>query len=287
MLSGAASKTGSMIAEGVRWDNFFRKGRGVKRLASVNAGGAGALARAGQGRWERAMKMAQLEHSTQLDSRSIADALTMSGMEGTFGQSSWVCGAVVLMAYAIGCFTTGYYLVRLGTGQDIRTLGTGSCGARNVSRFLGSRGFALTLSGDLLKGGLAVWLAQRLTHSDTVSLLALVAVTIGHVWPAQLGFRGGKGIAVSLAGMLILDPLLTALYLLLFGVVFVLTRRTVASSLIAYALLPAASTLAEQGMAHVLGVALLATFILTAHSQNIAHGFRLHNLRGGPAPSDL
>src|SRR5580693_6010407 len=119
----------------------------------------------------------------------------MSGIQELFGQPGWlVNGAVVLAAYVIGCFSTGYWLVRWKTGQDLRTLGTGSCGARNAGRALGSNGFALTLSGDLAKGGLAVWIAQTVTGNDFVALLSMMAVTAGHVWPAPLGFRGGKGI---------------------------------------------------------------------------------------------
>ncbi len=156
----------------------------------------------------------------------------MTGADAWFGLPVGITGGVVLAgAYFLGCFSTGYYLVRARTGRDIRTIGTGSCGARNVSRELGSNGFAFTLAGDLAKGGVAVWLAQRLTGNDHVALLAVIAVTAGHVWPAQLGFRGGKGIATSLAGLLIYDCWLTLVYLLLFGAGFSLTRRSVASSL--------------------------------------------------------
>jgi glycerol-3-phosphate acyltransferase PlsY len=195
-------------------------------------------------------------------------------MEEFFGQGWPANWAIVLAAYGIGCFSTGYYLVKLRTGRDIRKEGTGSCGARNVSRVLGSNGFALTLAGDLAKGGLAVWLAQKVSGSDRVVLFALMAVVAGHVWPAQLGFRGGKGIATSLAGLLLYDPYLTLVYLLLFGIGFSLTRRSVASSLGAYALLPLVSYLSKQGLSHVCGIAVLASFILVAHHQNIVAGAR-------------
>src|SRR5205809_904104 len=44
---------------------------------------------------------------------------------------------VMLLGYALGCFTSGYYLVRWRTGDDIRWLGSGSVGATNVGRILG------------------------------------------------------------------------------------------------------------------------------------------------------
>jgi glycerol-3-phosphate acyltransferase PlsY len=185
----------------------------------------------------------------------------------------------------MGCFSSGYYLVRARTGQDLRTLGTGSCGARNAGRAVGSSGFALTLAGDLPNGGVAVWLAQALTGSDRIALLAVMAVTAGHVWPAQLGFRGGKGIATSLAALLIYDCWLTLVYLLLFGAGFALTRRTVASSLGAYALLPLASYLSKQDVSHVCGIAVLASFIFVAHYQNIVAGARYLTTRRSLAQS--
>ena len=59
---------------------------------------------------------------------------------------------IALAAYLLGCFTPGYYLVRLRLGQDLRDLGSGSVGARNVGRLLGWRGFLLTVLGDFGKG---------------------------------------------------------------------------------------------------------------------------------------
>ena len=72
----------------------------------------------------------------------------------------------MLAAYGLGCLTTGYYLVRLRTGQDIRGLGSGSVGARNVGRILGKSGFFITLAGDSGKGALAVWAMRYFSGND-------------------------------------------------------------------------------------------------------------------------
>lgn len=67
--------------------------------------------------------------------------------------------AVVLAAYAIGCFVAGWYLVRLRTGADLRAIGTGSTGGRNVRRALGTRWAIVASSFDVAKGIAAAALA--------------------------------------------------------------------------------------------------------------------------------
>jgi hypothetical protein len=108
----------------------------------------------------------------------------------------------VVAAYLLGCFATGYYLVRARTGRDIREIESGSTGARNVGRVLGKPGFVLTVFGDFGKGALAVWFAAEFTnHNGLAMSLAVLAVVAGQIWPAQLRFRGGKGVATSFAAL--------------------------------------------------------------------------------------
>jgi acyl phosphate:glycerol-3-phosphate acyltransferase len=193
---------------------------------------------------------------------------------------------VVVGSYCIGCVATGYYLVRARTGQDIRQVDSGSTGARNVSRVLGSQGFAFTLAGDLAKGGVAVWLATAMTGNNRVALMALMAVVVGHVWPIQLRFHGGKGIATSLAGLLIYNPVFTLFYCILFGVIFALTRRSVASSLLAYVLLPLGCYFWTKDPSQALDISVLAVVVLIAHHRNVAEGIhdllKRRNLQTGP-----
>jgi glycerol-3-phosphate acyltransferase PlsY len=202
------------------------------------------------------------------------------------GVSPLTYWGVIFAAYAVGCFNTGYYMVRIRTGEDVRLTGSGSTGARNVKRILGSNGFYLTVVGDVVKGGLAVWMALAVTNNDRVAMLAMIAVVLGHVWPAQLGFRGGKGVATSLAGLLIYDAPVIAVYLILYGLIFVLFRRSVAACLISFASLPVGSFWLGEDAAHIMGISVLAGIVIFAHHENMTQGIHELRLRRNVTPPE-
>jgi len=105
-----------------------------------------------------------------------------------------------------------------------------------------------------------------------VALLALMGVVVGHVWPVQLRFHGGKGIATSLAGLLFYNPWFTLIYCVLFALTFALTRRAVASSLLAYVLLPLGCYFSTNDPAQARDISILAVVVLIAHHRNVAEG---------------
>ncbi len=216
----------------------------------------------------------------------MAEQLQMSLMETFFGAgvSPLVVLGVAGGSYALGCFSTGYYVVRQRTGQDIRELGSGSTGARNAGRVLGRRGFMWTLAGDLAKGVLAVWAALAWTGNERLVLLAWLAVVAGHIWPAQLGLRGGKGVSTSLAGLLIYDWRLALIYGVVFAGGLAGTRRPVAASLGAFALLPAAGWWLGRDEAQIWGISVLAGLIILAHHRNVVDGIAELWTRRGVGP---
>lgn len=210
-------------------------------------------------------------------------------MDSFFGEevSPLVALGVVAGGYVLGCFSTGYYLVRQRTGQDIRELGSGSTGARNAGRVLGRDGFWLTMAGDMAKGGLAVWLAWNFTGNDRMALLAWLAVVAGHVWPAQLGWRGGKGVSTSLMGLLVYDWRLALIFCLVFVAAMTLARRPVAASLAGFALLPAASWWLGGDLAQIWGISVVAGMVILAHHRNVVEGIAgLWSRRGAGPQSD-
>jgi len=179
----------------------------------------------------------------------------------------------VLGAYALGCFSTGYYLVRARTGQDVRSVESGSTGARNVARTLGKGGFLITFLGDFGKGALAVWAVRHFSGSNLLAASAMIFVLACHVWPVTLQFRGGKGAATSLGALLVYDPQLAFAFLVccLPGVLFL--RRITLPGMVAYVCLPAASYWLHHDSAEATMLAGMAAVVVFAHRQNLAKEF--------------
>jgi len=144
--------------------------------------------------------------------------------------------AAVLASYLLGGFCAAYYLVRVARSADIRTLGSGNAGARNAGRILGAPGFLLALLLDAAKGALAVLATARLVPGIWPATLALIAVVAGHIWPAQLAFRGGKGLATLLGGLAAWIP-----------VAALDTGSVLLPSLVVASLLPAMTLWAHRG----------------------------------------
>src|SRR6266850_3030166 len=168
---------------------------------------------------------------------------------------------IALTAYILGGFATGYYLVRMRTGQDRRELGSGSVGAKNVGRLLGWRGFLTVVLGDVCKGMFAVWVARHFTKDDRIVALAMVAVVVGHVWPAQLWFRGGKGVATSLGALLLFSYFSALIFTGLFLALFAVVRNFVLAGLLGFALTPLALLLLDFPLTSVFGLSALALLI--------------------------
>jgi len=178
-----------------------------------------------------------------------------------------------LGAYVLGCFATGYYLVRALRGCDIRDIDSGSVGARNVSQVLGKSGFVITTLGDFSKGVLAVWAALQLTGDRRLAALVMLFVTVGHIWPVQLRFRGGKGVATSLGALVLYDWRLAASYAVIFLGGFVVTRKTILPGLFGYVCLPVAAFWLEHDGISTAVITLLAAMVLFAHWRNIVEEF--------------
>ncbi len=176
---------------------------------------------------------------------------------------------VILAAYLLGCFCTGYYLTRLCTEKDIRDHNSRTTGARNVGRILGKKGFIFTFSGDFLKGSAVMLLALALKAPEWAVIAALVAVVAGHIYPLQLGFRGGKGVAPMLGAFLIFDYRFLIVLLAIFGLLFILSRRYIISGLVAIIALPFIALVTGHETVNVVGIVILTILILLAHRVHI------------------
>lgn len=176
---------------------------------------------------------------------------------------------IIVMGYLLGGISTGYYLVRLLRRQDVRNYGSGATGATNVGRMLGSKGFLLTFLGDVFKGCLIPTLAIYLELSDITVILGLIAVVAGHVWPLQLGFRGGKGVATAFGGIVVIDPQLALVLFAIAMGLLAITRKFALSGLLVILGSSIISFLMSRSTNRVIGILIVTMILLIAHRGNI------------------
>jgi glycerol-3-phosphate acyltransferase PlsY len=144
----------------------------------------------------------------------------------------------VLGGYLLGSIPSGYWLVSLFRGEDVRTRGSGNTGASNVFRSYGRRlGSAVALL-DVLKG-LSAALLGMWAGGALIGVLAGGAAMLGHARPVFLGFRkGGKMVATAGGAALALAPFAALTCLAVWLLVFFLTRYASVASILASLALP-------------------------------------------------
>jgi glycerol-3-phosphate acyltransferase PlsY len=179
--------------------------------------------------------------------------------------------AMVGVAYLLGSVSFAVLLVRLATGQDIRTEGSGNAGATNVLRAHG-KGLGIAVAAlDVAKGALAVVLTRLVTSDPRAAAAAAFAAVLGHVFPLFYGFRGGKGVATTVGAFLALAPLPTLVCVGVFVAVVAITRYVSLGSVIGMVLLPpVCGLLFHAPRPIVIAAAAAAVLIVVKHRENLA-----------------
>jgi glycerol-3-phosphate acyltransferase PlsY len=142
--------------------------------------------------------------------------------------------AVVIGSYLIGSIPSGLVMSKL-RGIDIRDYGSGNIGSTNVLRTMGAAAAAVVLIADVLKGVIAVVLARYIIGSPMSEMAAGLAAVAGHDWSLFLKFRGGRGVATSLGGLLPMvmpAPLTGVAGIVIFSSLIALTRYVSLGSIV-------------------------------------------------------
>ena len=145
--------------------------------------------------------------------------------------------ASLLIGYLFGIFQTAYFVGK-ANGIDIREHGSGNAGTTNALRVLGKKAGAIVFTGDFLKCFIVIHLVKILFKgmaADILPLLGLYAATgciLGHNFPVQLGFRGGKGIACTAGLLAAFDVRIGLIALLTFLAIVIATRYVSLGSMV-------------------------------------------------------
>src|SRR5574344_676386 len=158
-------------------------------------------------------------------------------------------GLVSAISYLIGSIPTGYILVKLFTGQDIRTIGSGSTGATNVKRVMGKKWCFVVMVLDAIKGALPVILA----NSKSVFL----------------NFSGGKSVASGVGTLIALDWQAGIIIAIVWGVVTWLSKYVSLGSIVALGLSPIIMWCLNAPISYIIYALIAAIYVIYLHRENI------------------
>lgn len=179
----------------------------------------------------------------------------------------------IVGAYLIGSIPTGYIIVKLFTGQDIRTIGSGSTGATNVKRVMGKNWFFTVMLLDAFKGALPVILAKIFAtvfvSIGLIPVLCAIAVILGHSKSIFLNFSGGKSVASGVGTILALNWHVGLIIAVIWAIVTYISKYVSLGSIVALSLSPIFMYLYEEPISYILYCVLGAIYIVYLHRTNV------------------
>jgi len=177
--------------------------------------------------------------------------------------------AAVAFGYLVGSVPFAHLLARR-RGIDLRKVGSGNVGAANVLRTSGAREAILVMCLDAAKGAAAVLVVAALTTGPATPMAAGLASVIGHIYPAWLGFRGGKGVATAAGMFAVLAPLALAIASAVFVLAVWATRYISVGSIAGAIALAVSAAASEVPGAVAVGAGIAALIIVHRHRGNLA-----------------
>lgn len=162
----------------------------------------------------------------------------------------------IVAGYAFGLIQTGFIYSKI-KNKDIRNYGSGNSGTTNVLRTFGATGGAVTFIGDFFKAVIPAFIVGFIFREQGIEAVKMyqmyttLGVVLGHDFPFFMGFKGGKGIASSAGGLIVVDPVGTVATLVCFALIVVTTR---------YVSLGSVSAAVIMTIAHILSGEFLGTY---------------------------
>ena len=181
----------------------------------------------------------------------------------------------LVAGYLLGALPFGYFVAR-SHGVNIFEVGSKNPGATNVRRVLGAKAGNTVFVLDALKGAVAaLWpISAPLLHLDphavgSMQIMGLVGALIGHSFSCFTGFKGGKGVATAVGGLVVIMPISALSCAAVWVVVFYASRYVSLASVVGAASLPIVTAFVYGRYRLVLAVG-LALFVIVRHRGNIA-----------------
>ena len=184
----------------------------------------------------------------------------------------------LLLGYLIGSVNFAV-LVAKKHGVDILKEGSGNPGATNIKRVLGKGPGNLVFALDALKGFVGAglpYLFLRIEETGsaadihfTICVAGFVGTLLGHCFSCFLKFKGGKGVASTIGGLLVLLPIPILIGAAVWGLVFTLSRYVSLASIALGVSLPLSCFFLKHAQSEFWFAAAIAAFNVWTHRSNI------------------
>tara|TARA_B100001939_G_scaffold341537_1_gene351283 strand:+ start:481 stop:1059 length:579 start_codon:yes stop_codon:yes gene_type:complete len=173
---------------------------------------------------------------------------------------------IFLYSYLLGSVPFGLIYSKIAGLGDIRNIGSGNIGATNVLRTGNKQVAAYTLLSDIAKGSIAVLITNKF-FSEYI-LFSFLIVYLGHVFPIWLRFKGGKGVATFIGGIIIIDYVLCLVFLITWALVAKIFKISSLSAIVGFIVtLLTAFVLYDQNLS--LLMFFFTVFSIYTHRENI------------------
>lgn len=176
--------------------------------------------------------------------------------------------AIILLSFLIGSIPSAYIFTRMINKQDIRTVGTGNVGTMNTLRYVGFKPGLYTFIADLLKG-MSIVLIAKISPSDSLPIFALLAGILGHNHSPFIGFKGGKGFATLMGGLILISPITLGSLLLIATVLLKFTDNPRNAQGYAILMFPFVFLIHGFGIAYIIAGTFIALIIFNKHIPHI------------------
>ena len=137
---------------------------------------------------------------------------------------------VGITSYLMGSIPFGFILTKIFLKKDIREIGSGNIGATNALRTGNKLVGYSTLILDIVKAIIPV-IYVKMNYPELIYIASLCAF-LGHVFPIWLKFKGGKGVATYVGILFSINILLGLIFVISWGVIFLISRYSSLSSII-------------------------------------------------------
>jgi len=178
---------------------------------------------------------------------------------------------ILIVSYLLGSVSSSIIVGKIKSGKDIRTMGSGNSGATNTLRTFGKAAALLVVLGDGLKTVFSVLFAKLILPDDMLAVyIAGIGCVLGHNFPVYYGFKGGKGVLVSIVSVLFANWQIGLITFVISILIMIFTKYVSLGSVIGSVIVVVLAFIFEKGNTeYLIFSVILAVLCIYRHRANI------------------